>query len=387
MRSPPPMLLLSANRQSRLLPVYRPALPPFEALRPYLERIDSSRNYSNFGSLNADLSVGLATKLGLEVGQLVLASSGTAALMAAILACAGRATDERPYCMLPAYTFGATAFAAEMCGYSVHFVDIRTGKCTIHADSIAGHPLLDRVGLVLPVCAYGLSIPAEDWQAFRERTGIPVVIDGAAAFEQLRSGVFRPSRSVPLALSFQATKAFATAEGGAIVSRDPDLAAAFYRAINFGMLGERAYRSPGFNGKMSEYHAAVGHAELSRWESKEGAFREVAIAYQEEFARRDLAHRIVTAPKIASCYVLFLASSEGEASAIGRTLLGSGIDHRLWYGRGLHHEPYFASAPSDELANTDRLAPRLIGLPAAPDLTREDVIAVADAVRTALDCA
>jgi dTDP-4-amino-4,6-dideoxygalactose transaminase len=44
-----------------------------------------------------------------------------------------------------------------------------------------------------------------------------------------------------------------------------------------------------------------------------------------------------------------------------------GIDHRLWYGRGLHREPYFATDYS--LPVVDALASRLIGLPVAPDLS------------------
>ena len=50
-----------------------------------------------------------------------------------------------------------------------------------------------------------------------------------------------------------------------------------------------------------------------------------------------------------------------------RALSQDGIDHRLWYGRGLHREPYFATDYS--LPVVDALASHLIGLPVAPDLS------------------
>jgi dTDP-4-amino-4,6-dideoxygalactose transaminase len=45
-----------------------------------------------------------------------------------------------------------------------------------------------------------------------------------------------------------------------------------------------------------------------------------------------------------------------------------GIDYRLWYGTGLHREGYFRAHARDPLPVVEALAPRLIGLPVAPDL-------------------
>jgi UDP-2-acetamido-2-deoxy-ribo-hexuluronate aminotransferase len=67
---------------------------------------------------------------------------------------------------------------------------------------------------------------------------------------------------------------------------------------------------------------------------------------------------------MSSCYAL-LSSPEGPRASAALTR--DGIDHRLWYGRGLHREPYFATDYS--LPVVDALASRLIGLPVAPDLS------------------
>ena len=49
-------------------------------------------------------------------------------------------------------------------------------------------------------------------------------------------------------------------------------------------------------------------------------------------------------------------------------LAAANIETRLWYGNGLHRQPYYVDASRDELPVTDRIAPLTIGLPIAPDL-------------------
>src|SRR5438445_9304826 len=102
----------------------RPLLPSAERLRPYLERIDASRIYSNFGPLVLELESRLAQRLSLPAGGVTSAANGTAALSAAILATAGRATVARPLALMPSFTFVATAVAAEQCGFRPYLLDI-----------------------------------------------------------------------------------------------------------------------------------------------------------------------------------------------------------------------------------------------------------------------
>jgi dTDP-4-amino-4,6-dideoxygalactose transaminase len=123
---------------------------------------------------------------------------------------------------------------------------------------------------------------------------------------------------------------------------------------------------------MSEYHAAVGLAELDAWQVKASAFRSAAAAYRRAGATYGIGDRLITSPEVASCYVLFRAADEDHAAAIRSRLAQARIDHRLWYGRGLHAEPYYANLSRDLLPVTERLAPTIIGLPMATDLAEDD---------------
>jgi dTDP-4-amino-4,6-dideoxygalactose transaminase len=352
------------------IPVYRPKLPCVEKLVPYLREIDKNRWYSNRGMFVQAMERRIAAMLGAGCGVVVTAS-GWAALKAAIFATAGPATPQRPLALMPSYTFAATAAAAETCGYKPYFLDVDEEEWMISPQMLLDHQALSRVGVVIPVAPYGRCVPQEGWRQFRQATGVPVVIDAAAAFEGVLGDPADFTGEVPAAISFQATKSLSTGEGGAVIWNNADGLMAVTRAINFGFLGTRESQSPSFNGKMSEFHAVVGHASLDAWEETVVSWRTTCASYSGFAEKAGLADRLILHPTIASCYALFRAGSEAEAVSVMRALAENGIEHRHWYGQGLHTHQYFAAAPRDPLPQTAKIAPLLIGLPTAIDLSPE----------------
>jgi dTDP-4-amino-4,6-dideoxygalactose transaminase len=335
--------------------------------------------------LERRLAALLSRLFGSEVPITATAGSGTAALVGAVLARAGRASAARRLCLCPDYTFVATAAAVEQCGYQLHFIDVDEFTWSPHPDTLMAHPALAEVGLVVPVAAYGRAVPQEAWRRFQELTGIPVVIDGAATLESLADNPQSFVGPIPVALSFHATKVFGTGEGGAIVTTDHDLLVRSIQALNFGFMGARRSDVAGTNGKMSEYHAAVGLAEFDGWDEKRVAYARVSALYRECASRHGLGARLITAPLIASCYALYEAAGIPEAQSITAALTETGSEHRYWYGFGLHREPYFADVPRDPLPGVEGLAPRLIGLPTAPDLAPGEIERIVAAVTRARD--
>src|SRR5262245_15918499 len=166
------------------IPVLRPLLPNARALLPYLERIDRSRTYTNWGPLTVELESRLARRWRLPESGVVSAGSGTAALAGAILAAAGRATRGRSVAIGPALTFVATAVAVELCGYEVRVVDVDPKTWMLDPKRLAAGDLSD-VGLVIPVAPFGTGVRQEPWEEFREFGDCAVVIDGAASFEDV----------------------------------------------------------------------------------------------------------------------------------------------------------------------------------------------------------
>lgn len=377
----------AAGSAAAFLPVFRPQLPPTAALLPYLQQIDAARIYTNRGPLLWGFEQRLAGLLDLPPHGVRTAASGTLALELAILAHAGRARPDRPLALLPAMTFAATAQAAERCGYRPVFVDVDPARWTLEAAALHDDPRLARAGLVVPVAPYGRLPDLAALAALQAATGVPVVVDAAAAFEQLLDAPARLPDGLPLALSFHATKAFATGEGGAVIWCCREGQARVVQIANFGFRNAREAQTVGLNGKLSEYHAAVGHAMLDDLPARRAAHARVAGQYAALAAGRDPGGVLHLPPAISPAYVLLeTAGPEGFARAEA-ALTARGIETRRWYGRGVHVQPYFAATAGGDappaLPVTEALCARLMGLPMAPDLAPAQVARVLDALAAA----
>jgi dTDP-4-amino-4,6-dideoxygalactose transaminase/SAM-dependent methyltransferase len=366
------------------VPVLRPLLPRAEQLLPYLRRIDATRIYSNYGPLVLELEGRLTRALSLPPGSVATAGTGTAGLMGAILALAGEATPERPLALMPSYTFVAPAVAAQRCGYQPWLADVALDDWMLHPEALQAHPQLARIGLVMPVASYGRPVPHAPWQEFSERTGIPVVIDAAASFEAVSAEPARYLGALPVVLSLHATKSLATGEGGCVATSDLELATRVVRALNFGFQFSRDSLAPSLNGKLSEYHAAVGLAELDAWQSKQQAFASVVASYRRQAEALGIIDQLVTAPAISSCYVLLRCEDSSQSARVQAALRTHGVEFRLWYGQGVHAQSWFASSARDPLPVTEALAPCLLGLPMAADLGDADIGRVLRAVAAGL---
>jgi len=178
---------------------------------------------------------------------------------------------------------------------------------------------------------------------------------------------------LPTVLSFHATKSFSTAEGGCVISNDHDLIERVTSNLNFGFINTRETEVPGINGKMGEYNAAIGLAELDSWNEKKALLEQVSDLYHEAAKTRGIQHKLIIAPNVCSSYALFAADNPEEAQVVKSNLEKAGIEFRYWYGNGLHRQKHYYDSAAVSSPVTDHLASTLLGLPVAPDL---DSIAV-----------
>jgi len=360
------------------IPVFRPTLPTADRLLPYLRRIDGSHWYSNFGPLEVELTARLAAHFGLDGDAVLLAASGTAGLTAALLAVA---RPGRPLCLVPSWTFAASTGAALAAGLTPHFVDVDATTWALDPVGLRRRDDLDRVAAVMVTVPFGEPIDTAAWDAFTAETGIPVIIDAAAAFGALDRRIMAVGRS-PVVVSLHATKTFGIGEGGLLLSRDTGLVERAMAAINFGFRGSREARLPGFNGKLSEFAAAVGHAVLDNW-PKDCADWHAAMGFYREHAAAFARLGDLRLPPDAgwpTSTLNILARDAATALAIEHRLGEVRIDTRRWWGGGCHVQAAYRHLPRDPLPVTDDLAARCIGLPMRKDLTEGEVARIAGAI-------
>jgi dTDP-4-amino-4,6-dideoxygalactose transaminase len=343
----------------------RPKLPRAERFMPYLSAIDQARTYSNFGPLVRQLEQRLAARFGLGSETVTTVSNAT---MGIALALAAQGARPGTLCIIPAWTFVASAHAATMAGLIPYFVDIVEDKWALDpattAKAIASAP--GQVDAVMPVVPFGCPIDVAAWDRFRAQTGLAVVIDAAAAFDALT-----PS-AVPSVVSLHATKVLGTGEGGFVLSTDTALVRDIRTRSNFGFHGSREAKLSATNAKLSEYHAAVGLAGLDEWAEVRGEWTRVAGLYRNALG---LSNRLrfqggVGELWIASTFVVSLADITADQAE--RELTLAGVETRRWWGAGAHAHAATAAFPRTSLKVTESLAATSLGLPFFRDLGRSD---------------
>lgn len=343
-----------------------PDLPGVDELMPFMRRIEAARWYTNFGPLEREFAAEAARFLDAECAPSVATtSSGTTALSLAIQALelpAGSAV------LTPALTFPATAAAILAAGLEPLLADVDPDTWQLTPE-IAG-PWRARVSAVAPVAAFGMGLPAGAWDAFAEESGLPVVMDASGALGNQEM----PRRCVA-AFSLHATKTLGIGEGGLVAVHDADLVARVRRLSNFGFEAGLATAAAG-NAKLSEWHAAVGLAQISRGRTLWGAKTRLAAAY-----RCALPSFPMPAGTPGSLVVRLPVSAQQAALR----LAAEGIETRRWYQPDLTRQPAYERLPqAGELSTTGALHDRLLGLPYHSGLTQEDVLTVARALTAAV---
>lgn len=318
------------------VPLLVPDMPSPQALMPWLERMHSARHYSNFGPLVRELETALAGRFAVPEEQLTTVNNATQGLELVF-----QALNLRPgsRVLVPAFTFVATATAVVRAGHVPVLADVDAHTWMLTPDIARAACTQRRVDAVLPVATLGMPHDMRAWNHFEHETGLPVVIDAAAAYgRQWLQGA-----QGTLVFSLHTTKSLPAGEGGFVVSTRPELAARVRQLSNFGINLDPAGHLPrgalagiGTNAKMSEYHAAVALAALETWE--EHALERRALYGRLHGALNSVApHRLrwqaggpSGAVQVPTLFCLRLLDGK-EREMLEKACNTAGIGTRRWY--------------------------------------------------------
>ena len=364
----------STTIQPTTIQVAKPRLPNAASLLPYLEQIDRNAWYANHGPLALAFQARLADHWGVTPHDVVLVANATVGLTLLL-----RASGARPgsLCLMPSWTFAASAGAVRAAGLIPHFVDVSPDTWAPDPAVILSLAKRHEVGAILIVSPFGAPLDLPAWDEVQHATGIPVIIDGAASFDTLRQGGPMPPGRCPIAVSLHATKVFGVGEGGAVICRDPETMLQLRRFAQFGFSGSRDAVVPGINAKLSEYAAAVGLAGFDDWPATRANWAAIGRAYLSHLPRG-----VSLTPGFGDGWVssTFSVVWPGLRPKLEAALNAKGISTLRWWGAGCHGQTAYESCPAEPLPVTERLARETIGLPFWQDLAPTQIEAVCNAL-------
>jgi dTDP-4-amino-4,6-dideoxygalactose transaminase len=360
--------------------VTRPYLPPLEEFLPLLAEIWDSRILTNQGPFHQRFERELCELFGVDNVSLV--TNGMLALSAVIEAAGiGGEVITTPY------SFVATTHAVRMGSLEPVFVDIRRSDLNIDPDLIEA-AITPRTSAIVAVHCYGNPCDVDRIEAIAARHGLTVIYDAAHAFGVRRNGRSVLSYGDFATLSFHATKAFNTFEGGAVIAGSAAGKKAVDTFRNFGIADEVSIPFIGTNAKMSEFNAALGVVQLRHFDEVRQARRRVDGLYRQALA--DTAGieclPIPDGVEPNHSYFPIFVTPDFPVSRDGlyERLKAEGVYARRYFYPLLSSLPMYGDLPSAAPANlpvATAAAEQILCLPIFPELSDSDLERVLSVVR------
>jgi perosamine synthetase len=223
-------------------------------------------------------------------------NSGTSALHAMYFAAGIGPGDE---IITSPLTFAATANAALYLGATVRFVDVEPDTGNLDPDLVE-EAITERTKAIVPVDFAGHPADYDRLRAIADRHGLKLLADAAHSLGATYKG--RPVGTLADAseLSFHPVKPITTAEGGAVVTDDAELARRAARFRTHGITkdpielehpDEGAWwyeqHDLGFNYRLTDVQAALGTSQLRKLDRFVARRREIAAQYDAALADVD----------------------------------------------------------------------------------------------------
>ncbi len=280
-----------------MIPVTKPYFPPKQDLDHYLGQIWEAGWMTNDGPLLRSLEERLIDHL--KVPSLKAVVNGTLALQIAIreLGLKGGEVITTPF------SYVATTSSLVWEGCTPVFVDIDPTTWGVDPERIEAAIGPNTKG-ILATHVFGNPCDVERIDAIAKAHGLKVIYDAAHAFDVEWKGGSVLNFGDASVLSFHATKLFHTVEGGAVVTPHAWLDKRVFYARNFGHDGPENFNGVGINAKLSEFHAAMGHAVLDRIRGLEDRRKEQWLNYDRWIDRR-VGERLQVPGKVAGNYSYF----------------------------------------------------------------------------------
>ncbi len=351
------------NKRKTLIKVTKSFLPPIDDYILYLQKIWESHHLTNHGPLVEELETKLRTYLGVK--HLFFVSNGTIALQIAI-----KALGLHGEIITTPFSYVATTSTIVWEGCQPVFVDIDPLTLCIDPNLIEA-AITEQTSAILATHVYGIPCAVEQIQAIADKLDLNVIYDAAHTFGGKYKDKAISSYGDISTLSFHATKVFHTAEGGAIITDDDDLAHDVNYMRNFGHKDEEEFWGLGINGKNTELHAAMGLCILPKVPELIAKRKLISEHYDGNFSGSAISKP--ERPEESNynyAYYPVIFKTEMSLIKVVKELNENNIYPRRYFFPSLNKLSYIQTT---HMPVSEDISTRILCLPLSPYLTEQDV--------------
>jgi dTDP-4-amino-4,6-dideoxygalactose transaminase len=321
----------------------------------------------------------------LEVDHAVAVSSGTDAILAALMALGTGPGDE---VITTTYSFFATAGCIARVGATPVFVDIRADTCNIDPEAVR-RAITPRTRAIVPVHLYGLCAAMDPLIEVAGAAGIPIVEDACQAIGARCHGRQAGSMGAAGCFSFFPSKNLgAFGDAGLVTTTDASLARELRLLRNHGAEPKYYHRRIGGNFRLDALQAAVLRVKLPHLERWTAGRRENAARYASLFAGAGLTGVVALPVEPPGCHHVFnqFVVHVADRDRVRQALADEGVGTEVYYPVPFHLQECFADLGyvRGDFPQAEAAAAATLALPIFAELTEAQQAAVVDAIGRAL---
>lgn len=284
--------------------------------------------------------------------------------------------------IVPSNTFIATWLAVSYVGATVVPVEFDPGTYNIDPKKIEAR-ITKKTRAIIPVHLYGQMAQMDQICEIANKHKLSVIEDAAQAQGALYQETAPGSQSTAAAFSFYPGKNLgAFGDGGAVVTRDPELAKAIRLLRGYGSQVKYHHEVKGMNSRLDELQAAFLRVKLRHLADWNERRKKMASFYVEALG----AVSSLILPKVAKgadpVWHLFVIRHT-QRDALQAYLAKAGVQTLIHYPIPCHQTGAYQKdlgLGQEELSLTERFSREILSLPIGPHLTIEQANAVVESV-------
>ncbi|MBY0492679.1 MAG: DegT/DnrJ/EryC1/StrS family aminotransferase [Cyanobacteria bacterium] len=277
----------------------------------------------------------------------------------------------------PPLSAAYSALAIMMAGARPVFADIDPERLTLDP-RLAEAAITTRTRAIMPVHLYGQAADMRRLEAIASRHNLALIEDAAQAHLATADGRPVGMIGVAAATSFYPTKNLGAAgDGGAVLTRDAQLAARVKRLRNGGQVTRYQHEEFGVNSRLDEMQAAILRARLKYLPAWTAKRRDIAARYRST----SMPVRVPGECDSGHVYHLFPVLTDAR-DAFQAHMKEQGVETLIHYPVPIPRQPALQSATPAMCAVADRVCSQVVSLPMYPGLSDDAVRVVAEAAAT-----